>query len=94
MESITSHSVNDLPDAERQTLEAIVGRRLAPDERISIRVYGPVAEPDESVRQAALENLERTFAKVDEHAKRHGTSPEEADAAIDEALRRIRPRNP
>jgi len=94
MESITSHNVNDLPTAERQTLETIVGRHLAPDERVSIRIYGSKVEPNEALRQAARENLERTFARIDEYGKEHGITPEEADAAVDEAMQHIRPRHP
>jgi len=94
MESVTSHNVNDLPPAERQTLETIVGRHLQPDERVSIRVYGSKVEPDEALREAARENLERTFARIDEYGKEHGIIPEEADAAVEEAIEHIRPRNP
>ena len=93
MESITFRNVDDPPAAERRTLETIVGRPFEPHELVSIRIYPPKAELDEGVRQAARENLERTFAKIDEHGKAHGVTPEEADAAVEEAMQQIRPRN-
>jgi hypothetical protein len=44
------------------------------------------------VREAARASLEQTFAKIDEHAKAQGIAPEEADAALDEAMEQVRPR--
>lgn len=91
---MTTRNVNDLPPAEKEALEAVLGQPLAPDQQVFVMAYTPNAEPQEEVRDAARQNLQQTFAAVDEHAKASGTSPEEADAAIDEAMERIRPRTP
>ena len=37
-------------------------------------------------------SLQQTFAEIDEYAKAHGITPEEGDAAIDEAMEHVRPR--
>jgi hypothetical protein len=54
--------------------------------------YTPSALPEESVREAAMERLRRTFAKVDRYAAARGVTPEEAEAAVDEAMDHVRPR--
>jgi hypothetical protein len=92
MESTSSYNVNDLPATERQTLEGMLGQPLSPDQRVFVMAYTPSAVPDESVREAAAAGIQRTFEKVDEHAAAHGVSPEEADAALEEAMGHVRPR--
>lgn len=93
MESNTSRNVNDLPAPERQTLEGILGQHLSSQQRVFIMTYTPNAAPEESVREAARAGLQRTFDKVDQYAAEHGVTPTEAQAAIDEAMQRVRPRD-
>lgn len=50
----------------------------------------PIVVPDKSIRRAAERDLERTFAAIDEHARAAGITGEEAEAAIDEAMRQAR----
>lgn len=92
MESMTTRNVNDIPTAERQVLEALLGQRLNPDQQVFVMAYTPNVAPDEKVRDAARKSLERTFEAIDRHAVEHGITPEEADAAVDEAMEQIRPR--
>ncbi|MGO8748311.1 MAG: hypothetical protein ACLQNE_20245 [Thermoguttaceae bacterium] len=87
-----SRNVNDLPATERQTLEAIIGQPLSPGQRVFIMAYTPNAVPDKSVREAARVGLQRTFDKIDEYAAAISVSPEEADAATEEAMQNVRPR--
>ena len=93
MESTSSRNVNELPATERQVLEGMLGQPLSPDQRVFIMAYTPSAVPEESVREAARERLQSTFEKVDQNAAAHGVTPEEAEEAIEEAMRHVRPRN-
>jgi hypothetical protein len=92
MESTSSRNVNDLPASQRQTLEGMLGQPLSPDQRVFIMAYTPGAVPDKSARDAARAGLQRTFEKIDQHAAARGITPEEGDAAVEEAMRQVRPR--
>ena len=93
MESTSSCNVNDLPATDRQMLEGMLGQPLSSDQRVFIMAYTPMPVQEESVREAARERLQRTFEKVDRYAAAHGVTPEEAEAAIEEAMEYVRPRN-
>jgi hypothetical protein len=93
MESMIDRNVNDMPAAERQVIEALLGRSLDADQQVFIMAYTPNAAPSKAVRDAARTSLQQTFAKIDEYAMARGISPEEADAALDEAMQQIRPRH-
>lgn len=93
MESNTSRNVNDLQAPERETLEGILGQHLSSEQRVFIMTYTPNSVPEESVREAARAGLQRTFGKVDQYAAEHGVTPEEAEAAVEEALQHVRPRD-
>jgi hypothetical protein len=54
--------------------------------------YTPSAVPEESVCEAARDRLQKTFEKVDRNAVAHGVTPEEAEAAVEEAMRHVHPR--
>ena len=85
-------NVNDMPAAGRQVIEALLGRNLDADQQVFIMAYTPNAAPSKAMRDTARASLQLTFAKIDEYAKAHGVTPEEADAALDEAMQQIRPR--
>lgn len=70
----------------------MLGRKLDPTQQVFIMAYTPNAAPGRVQRQAARAGLHRTFAKIDEHAKAEGITPEEADAALDEAIEQVRHR--
>lgn len=55
--------------------------------------YTPNVAPSKALRDAARASLQQTFAKIDDYAKAHGVTPEEADAALDEAMQQVRPRH-
>ena len=82
-------NVRELPPAERQAIEALLGRSLEADQQVFILAYTPSAAPSKSIRDAARAGLQQTFAKIDEYARAHGVTPEEAEAALDEALERL-----
>jgi hypothetical protein len=67
--------------------ESLLGRRLLESEDVSVRAIGPATLTDE--RRVEVLRLDEYFAKVD--SQRQPVSSEEANAAIDEALRSVRP---
>lgn len=92
MESMTTRNVQDIPSTERAAIEALLGRRLGAEQQVFIMAYTPNLPPDKSVRRAAEENLVRIFRSVDAHGTAQGITPQEADAALDEAMHHVRPR--
>jgi len=92
MESMTDRNVSEMPAAERKAIEGLLGRELDPAQQVFIMAYTPNAVPSKAVREAARASLQGTFAKIDEHAKAEGITPEEADAALDEAVGQVQPR--
>ena len=90
---MTDRNVNEMAAAERKAIESLLGRDLDPAQQVFIMAYTPGAVPSSAVRGAARASLEKTFAKIDEHARAHGITPEEADAALEEAMEQVRPRN-
>ena len=83
------HKVRDLSPEQRLAVEGMLGRTIAEQEDISIRVLPQSAEVSPARRREIVAGLEAHFAQVD--AQRQPASPQEANDAIDEALRSIRP---
>jgi len=55
--------------------------------------YESQSEDEQSTEiEAASAGLQRTFEKVDQYAAAHGVAPEEAEAAVEEAIEHVRPR--
>ena len=55
--------------------------------------YESQSEDEQSTEiEAASAGLQRTFEKVDQYAAAHGVTPEEAEAAVEEAMEHVRPR--
>jgi hypothetical protein len=93
MEVMTDRNVSDIPAAERQAIEALLGRNLEADQQVFILAYTSNTAPSQAVRAAARARLQETFSKIDEYAAAHGITAEEADAALDEAMEQVRPRH-
>lgn len=84
------HRVSDLPLEARGLVEILVGRPMQANESFSIRplrILKEGASPEEA-REAA-DRLERYFSEVD--AKRVPSSTDHAAAALEEAMRHVRP---
>jgi len=79
----------DLSPDQRQAIESLIGQKLSEQDNVSIQRLSQPAQLSDPQRQNLVKSLESYFAKVD--AQRQSVSPEEADAAIDEALRSTRP---
>jgi hypothetical protein len=94
MESMVTRSVNDIPAAEKQAIESLLGRSLSPDQQVFVMAFTLDEAPDPAEREVAKQGLQHTFTAIDEHVAIGGVSAEEADAAVDEAMRHVRPRYP
>lgn len=82
--------VNEIPEQEKRSLEDILGRPLQDHQQVLIMVLTPGIVPDEATRRQALARIEETFARADHHAGEHNITPDEADAAVEEALEHVR----
>jgi hypothetical protein len=92
MSSIVSRNVVDLPEASKQGIEQLLGAPLKPHERVYIVVDAPPAGPAEPVRIRAAKRIEEIIAHAQANADRQGVPDAEIEAAIEEAMRHVRPR--
>lgn len=92
MERTVTCNVADISPPDRQSLEGILGGPLAANQQVLIVAYTPGVEPDEATRNQALDEINAMIAAADARAKALGISAEEADAAVEEAMREIRRR--
>ena len=77
------------------TIEQIAGQKLPDDEKVFI-VFSTVdlVEPDEQTRREAMQRMNAIIATAQKNAEEQGVTSEEADAAVDEAMRHVRRRKP
>lgn len=93
MQTITTRNVTDLQPPDRQALEHLLGNSLQGNEQVFIMAYAREAKPDETARAAALERIKQVQSAVEKYAAEHGITAEEAEAAVDEAMEHVRPRD-
>jgi hypothetical protein len=82
--------VKSLESDERRVYESVVGHALRDDQRVIIRVVETGNATDEAVRRAALAKAVEIARKGRAAADAQGVTAEEADAAIEEAIREVR----
>jgi hypothetical protein len=83
------HHVKDIPAAQRQAIEAVLGRALRDDESLIIRPSHVLQDSPTGVTRAR--SARQYQDHLDQLAGRVGDVPEsEIDAAIDEAVERVR----
>ncbi len=92
MESVTVRNVRELPSDEKQSLETLLKQPLEEGQQVFIMTFRSGAVPDEATRLQSHQALLRTLDAAHEHARSHGIPADEADAAVDEAMRHVRPR--
>lgn len=89
MESI-ARDVTSLESDERRLYEAVVGHPLQENQRVIIRIVDVEAEPAEASRRAALGRAVEIARQGRAAVESQGISTEEADAAIEGAIREVR----
>ena len=90
METTSFSNAADLSQWQRLAVESIVGRPLQAEDRVFVAVLQPNREPTAAAKARARERLGQVFAQVDRFGQEHGITADEADAAIDLAVREIR----
>lgn len=90
MESIV-RNVNEIQEDHKRWLEDALGRQLQDNQRVLIMVFDAGVVADPAIRREALVDIKELASKGAEHAKRQGISEQEADEALDEAMRHVRP---
>ena len=83
-----AYFAKDLSLEQRVAIESLLGRTMSEKEAVTIRAYEPAAISPER-KAEIIANLESYFAGLD--AIREPTSPDEADAIFEEAMRQTRP---
>ncbi len=89
---ITVESVSNLQGNGKRLLEDLLGHRLQDNQQVLIMVLSPGIEPDEAAHRQARQGIEATIQKTEAYAAEHGVSDDAIDAAIEEAMRQVRPR--
>ncbi|MGA2034662.1 MAG: hypothetical protein ABSG68_20635 [Thermoguttaceae bacterium] len=89
MESI-SRDMKSLDSDQRHLYEAVVGHALGENQGVILHVIELGAEPDQATRRAALSRAVEIARQGREAARAQGITGEEAGAAIDDAIRKVR----
>lgn len=93
-EPVAVQNVKDLQANDKRCLEHLLGRQLQANQQVFIMAFTPGLVPDEATRRNALAGIHQIQAKAETHAKAHGITEEEIDAAVDEAMDHVRGRTP
>jgi len=87
--SVVIHKASELRPQTRAALEVELGRRLRDDEEVSIMAFATHEAPAGEARQEAAQKLKEYLDRID---KKTESVPEaEMEAALNEALRSVRP---
>jgi hypothetical protein len=87
------YRVKDLSPEQKNAVEGLIGHSISEDESVSVKLLPPTATAPSRLtseqRKAAVENLNRYFARVD--ARSQSLTDEEEEAIFSEAMRSTRP---
>lgn len=89
MDKVAIRSVHELDPLAKAWLQTLVGRELRDDERVSVRVFTVRPAPPPAARQAAGARLDQLLDKMAANMK--DIPEEEFEAAVDEAMKAVRP---
>jgi len=84
-----AQDAKDLDAEGRRWLEHLLGRQLRDDERVYVMTT-IIRDPTE--RRQALGQIKQSAAEVEASLKQRGISPDELDAALEEACDAVRHR--
>jgi hypothetical protein len=92
MNTMAAQKARDLDETVRQWVENLFGRQLDPDEEVTVVAFPPHPPATGRRREAASAGMDRFLDAAAKNLQR--VSPEEFDAAVDEAMRHARRRTP
>ena len=84
--------VRDLHSCSRKSLEEEIGLPLKDNQQIFIVIAAPGIVADDETRLKAAAEIEKTIVLARRNADAQGVTEEAIDAAVEEAMRRFRPR--
>jgi hypothetical protein len=90
MAEIAIHNVRDLGQDARRALEALLGRRLAEEEQVSVTALAARPAPSGDERRIAAERLLESLKAMSESAR--AIPHDELESLIDEAMDDVRRR--
>lgn len=90
METKLSSHIADLSEEQRKLLETLIGQPLSAEEVVYWVVMRPGRPPAAADKARARAGMEELFTKADQHAAEQGTTSDEVEAAVDEAVRHVR----
>jgi hypothetical protein len=93
METKSFSQATDLSSEQRHAVESMVGHPLSGEDMVIVVVMRPGHQPTQQDKAHACGRLEKVFEQIDRYGDEHNVSPEEADAAIDAAVRDVRSRS-
>jgi len=84
MAEIAIHNVRDLGQDARRALEALLGRRLAEEEQVSVTALAARPAPSGDERRIAAGRLQESLKAMSESAR--AIPSDELESLIDEAM--------
>lgn len=90
METKLSSNVADLSEDQRKLLESLIGQPLSAEEVVYWVVMRPGRTPAAADKARARAGMQELFTQADQLAVEQGTTPEEFETAVDEAVRHVR----
>ncbi len=90
MESNAFRNVGDIQEDEKRILEELLRVELDPKQQVFIMAFTPGVMPDDATRKAALDNIRTMIASAQQNVQDQGITSDEGDAAVDEAMNRVR----
>ena len=83
-------SVGEMVGDDCRCVEHLLGQPLQEDQQVCILAFKPGVVQDDDTRRRALASMQRTFAAAEQHARNHGVTEAQIDAAVDEATDKVR----
>jgi hypothetical protein len=84
------HSVADLSDSARTTVEGLIGRLLRDDQQVYILPLDRAAEPPAQQRQEAWNDLREILDEVHQSVRATAIPAEQIEQIVDEACEHVR----
>lgn len=92
MDLSTTYNVNELLDGDKESLEHLLGTPLSDAQKVFTAAFTPNTEPDPHTRAEAADVIEHILDKAAAHAREQGSTEDEIDTAVDEAMLAVRQR--
>jgi hypothetical protein len=92
MSHVFSRNVDEIPEANRRSLETLLGQELHQSQRVFIMLFDPACTPSEATRRSAAVGLSEIIERAGRFAEAKGVSEDDVDTAVTEAIEHVRRR--